>query len=63
LSDFYPHGAVAEAYGVLEPWGFARRSLVVVDVDGRVAWAREYEIGELPETRELLEHLESLPPP
>jgi peroxiredoxin len=58
LSDFYPHGAVAEQYGVLLPWGVPARTLFIVDLDGRIAWVRSYEIGEQPETRELLEALE-----
>jgi peroxiredoxin len=57
LSDFYPHGEVAERYGVLNPSGFPTRSIFVVDLDGRIAWARTYDIGQQPETRELLDNL------
>ena len=40
LSDFWPHGAVARAYGVFdETSGTPRRSSYVVDPNGRVAWA------------------------
>lgn len=40
LSDFWPHGAVAQAYGVFdETSGTPRRSSFVVDAEGRVAWA------------------------
>jgi peroxiredoxin len=60
LSDFYPHGAVAEQYGLLRPEGFPARAIVIVDRDGRVAWTREYEIGEQPEARELLGALEEV---
>jgi peroxiredoxin len=39
LSDFWPHGAVASAYGVLDPaTGSANRSSVLVDADGLVRW-------------------------
>lgn len=44
LSDFYPHGGVAERYGVLRPDGITERALVLVDRRGRVAFARTYEI-------------------
>lgn len=38
LSDFWPHGEVAHAYGALdEKRGTARRLSVLVDVQGRVA--------------------------
>lgn len=38
LADFWPHGAVAEAYGVfLEDKGFATRATFVIDKEGIVA--------------------------
>lgn len=40
LSDFWPHGSVAQAYGVFEPdGGFARRGTFLVDGSMRVAWS------------------------
>jgi mycoredoxin-dependent peroxiredoxin len=40
LSDFWPHGAVARAYGLLdEETGMARRGSVLVDADGIVRWS------------------------
>jgi peroxiredoxin len=40
LSDFWPHGAVANAYGVfLEDLGFATRASFVIDKDGVIRWA------------------------
>lgn len=60
LSDFYPHGAVSELYGVLRPEGFPVRAIFVVDKDGRIAWIKKYDIGEHPETRELLGELARL---
>jgi peroxiredoxin len=39
LSDFWPHGAVAAAYGVFDDdLGVARRSSFLVDRDGLVRW-------------------------
>jgi mycoredoxin-dependent peroxiredoxin len=47
LSDFWPHGAVASAYGVFDPdRGCPRRSTFVVDQGGRVAWSVHHEIAE-----------------
>jgi len=60
LSDFYPHGAVAQQYGVLRPQGFPERAIFIVDKEGRIAWARKYELGEHPEARELLDALEKV---
>jgi len=40
LSDFWPHGQVARAYGVLdERVGCPERSSYVIDKDGRLTWA------------------------
>jgi peroxiredoxin len=57
LSDFYPHGAVAQAYGVFHPGGFAARAVFVVERDGRISYARGHEIPELPDVEELLKKL------
>ncbi|HET6562276.1 MAG TPA: peroxiredoxin [Marmoricola sp.] len=47
LSDFWPHGAVASAYGVLDgDRGCPRRSTFVVDRAGRVAWSTHSEMAE-----------------
>ena len=40
LSDFWPHGETAKAYGVfLDDKGFAIRGSFIVDQDGIVRWA------------------------
>ncbi|MGY2874425.1 mycoredoxin-dependent peroxiredoxin [Marmoricola sp. URHA0025 HA25] len=47
LSDFWPHGAVASAYGVFdEDEGCALRTSYVVDRGGRISWALHSERGE-----------------
>jgi peroxiredoxin len=50
LSDFEPKGEVARAYGsYVEKIGFANRTLVLVDEDGKVAWTYESPSpGEFP---------------
>jgi len=60
LSDFYPHGAVAQQYGVLRSEGFPERAIFIIDKEGRIAWARKYELGEHPEAQELLDALEKV---
>lgn len=47
LTDFWPHGAVASAYGVFdEESGSPMRSSFVVGKDGKIAWAVHNERGE-----------------
>lgn len=58
LSDFWPHGEVARAYGVLdERRGAPRRSSYVVDREGVVRWAVHNAVGD---GRDLAEHLAQL---
>jgi peroxiredoxin len=55
LSDFWPHGEVASAYGVFDTdLGVARRSSFVIDQDGVVRWSVH---NELPDSRDLGDHL------
>ena len=47
LSDFWPHGAVATAYGVfVQERGAATRGTFVIDKDGILRWSVIHEIGE-----------------
>jgi mycoredoxin-dependent peroxiredoxin len=47
LSDFWPHGAVAQAYGVFqEKRGMALRGTFLVDTDGIVRFAEVNQPGE-----------------
>jgi len=60
LSDHWPHGAVARAYGVFdEQVGVAHRGSFVLDADGRVTWSVLNGIGE---ARDLAAHLRALQP-
>lgn len=63
-SDFYPHGAVAEAYGVLRQGpplpGASERAIFVIDMDGRVAWSKVYELSEQPPNEEVLGVLQKI---
>ena len=46
LSDFWPHGAVAQSYGVFnERAGAALRGTFLVDRDGVIRWTLVNEIG------------------
>jgi len=61
LSDFWPHGEVADKYGVLRPdTGTSERALFVVDKQGVIRFARVYAIDESPPIEELMEALAAL---
>ena len=58
LSDFWPHGAVASAYGVFnEQIGAANRSTFIVDKGGKVRWTVH---NEMPQPRDLSEQIRVL---
>jgi peroxiredoxin (alkyl hydroperoxide reductase subunit C) len=47
LADFWPHGAVAQAYGVFnETTGFANRGTFLVDVDGIIRFSEMNDPGD-----------------
>ena len=49
LADFWPHGAVADSYGVFEPKsGLALRGTFIVDKQGKVAYK---VVNGIPEAR------------
>ena len=49
LSDFWPHGAVAEKYGVLFPVGVAARAVIGIDPEGKVKYINVNPILEVPD--------------
>lgn len=58
LSDFWPHGATATAYGVFdEQGGHPRRSSFVVDREGVIRWSVHHAV---PDGRDLDDHVEQL---
>ena len=61
LSDFWPHGAVAEDYGVFNPnAGIANRGTFVIDREGIVRFAEMTQPGEARDQRVWTEALAAL---
>ena len=60
LSDYWPHGQVAQAFGVLRDQGFTERATVIIDKDGTVRFKHIYDIDELPSNQELFEALDEI---
>jgi mycoredoxin-dependent peroxiredoxin len=59
-SDFWPHGGVAQMYGILQPGGYAERANFIVDKNGRIVYIDVHEGSEQPDVEELLEVLRKL---
>ena len=60
LSDFWPHGAVAQAYNIFRKEnGFSERAVVVINEQQEVLFAKVYPISQLPDITEIITVLKS----
>jgi len=63
-SDFWPHGAVAQKYGILRTGdpvpGINERAIFIADKQGKIVFARLYDLGEQPNNEECFEILRKL---
>jgi len=62
LSDFYPHGRVAELYGVLRPEGKSERAIFVIDRNGVIRFVDVHDIDEQPDNEVLFQVLSEIEP-
>jgi glutaredoxin len=62
LSDFFPHGQVAQDYGILREEGFTERAIFVVDKLGIIRYVDVHDIDDQPDTEELFRVLADLEP-
>jgi alkyl hydroperoxide reductase subunit AhpC len=63
-SDFYPHGAVTQAFGILREGppiaGICERAVFIVDKSGKIAFAKVYPLDQTPDNGELLRVLQTM---
>ena len=60
LSDFWPHGEVAQLYGIFrEKDGFSERANIIVDEKQQVIFVKVYPIAQLPDIEEIIKVLET----
>lgn len=60
LSDFWPHGAVAQKYGVLRSNGMSERALFVIDKKGVLRYIDVHDINKRPPLENIVNALEKL---
>jgi peroxiredoxin len=61
VSDFWPHGGVAIAYGIFrEKNGFSERANIILGQKGEVVFFKVYEISQLPDINEIIEFIRGL---
>ena len=62
LSDFWPHGQVAERYGVLRGVGSSERAIFVIDKSGVVRYVDVHDVGKQPDNEVLFSVLAEIEP-
>jgi len=60
LSDFWPHGAVAQKFGVLRTEGYSERAIFIMDRTGIVCYVDVHNIDEQPDNEVLFRELAAL---
>lgn len=61
LSDFFPHGAVAERYGILRSDGTAERALIFIDKQGIITAIHVEDINVRPPLEFIFKELQKFP--
>jgi len=62
LSDFWPHGAVAEKFGVLRSDGLSERALIFIDKEGIISAILVMDINRRPDLVACAAELEKMKP-
>ncbi len=60
LSDFWPHGEVAQKYGALRSDGTCERAIFVLDQDGVIRYIDIHDIDDQPSNAVLFRELERM---
>ncbi|HQB93397.1 MAG TPA: redoxin domain-containing protein [Smithellaceae bacterium] len=60
LSDFWPHGATAQKFGILRSDGTAERGIIIIDKKGIIRYIDVHDINERPPLESIVRELEKL---
>jgi peroxiredoxin (alkyl hydroperoxide reductase subunit C) len=60
LSDFWPHGAVSDKYGILRNDGVSERALFVIDRKGVIRYIDIHDINTSPRLEDLVRELQKI---
>lgn len=62
LSDFWPHGKTAKAFGIFrDKDGVSERANIIVDENQKIALFKVYSIGKLPDIQQVVKRLRTMP--
>ncbi|MBL6965588.1 MAG: redoxin domain-containing protein, partial [Anaerolineales bacterium] len=62
LSDFWPHGEIAEKYGVLRSDGSSERAIFIIDKNGIIQYIDIHDIDDQPDNEVLFAELKRMDP-
>jgi glutaredoxin len=62
LSDFWPHGAEAQKYGVLRSEGYTERAIFIIDKAGIIRYIDIHDFDEQPDNEELEQVIRQIDP-
>jgi len=62
VSDFWPHGAVSDTYGVLRSNGTAERAIILIDEQGVIRFIHVGDINLRPDLGMLVREMQKLSP-
>jgi peroxiredoxin len=60
LSDFFPHGVVAQRYGILRSDGTSERALFIIDKEGVIRFIDVHDINERPPLEDIFHALQEI---
>jgi glutaredoxin len=60
LSDFWPHGGVAQMFGVLRTDGKSERAIFIIDKNGLIRYVDVHDIDDQPDNEILFNELEKV---
>jgi len=60
LSDFWPHGAVADKFGILRSDGVSERALFIIDKKGVIRYIDVHDINQRPPLENLVRELQKI---
>ncbi len=60
LSDFWPHGKVAQSFGILRSTGVCERALVIIDKEGIIRYIKVNDINQRPPLETLIKELQKI---
>jgi peroxiredoxin (alkyl hydroperoxide reductase subunit C) len=60
LSDFWPHGAVAQRYGILRGEGVSERAMILIDKAGVLRYIDVHDINQRPELGQIISEIDKI---